>query len=211
MTIFRIPASKQLVLHSVVCLKPEVRKKMELLGEVTYVIVPSSMHRLDAPHYQSFYPEAKFLCPEAALEKMNGWVNIHNTVESVFHGASNLGIHFQCVEGCHEKVNELAYILSLENPEKSKALLVTDLFFNIDPNKADFVTKMIGSANGFGVTAIGQYMADNPLKIQRWIIDTLINCPGKSLIDFIIVGHGEVIEGKQNVVNALTKAATSLS
>jgi len=217
MTIFRIPKTNKLVLHSVICLNQTVREVLDSLGKVSYIIVPSSMHRLDARHYQKMYPKAKVVCPEGARSKMNGWVDIDNSVENILDTSSDyMGIKWLRVDGAtasDKKPIELVYLLDLEDAENSKALCCSDIFFNINPESADFVTKMIGSANGFGMTSIGMIMAEDPGRVQQWILKQFFENENKSdcNISCIIVGHGDVILGNEQVKHALTNAARKLS
>jgi len=72
---------------------------------------------------------------------------------------------------------------------------------------------MIGSANGFGMTSIGMIMAEDPGRVQQWILKQFFENENKSdcNISCIIVGHGDVILGNEQVKHALTNAARKLS
>src|SRR6476619_4389012 len=64
MIVYRFP-NNQLLLHSAIALDKATITELEQLGALTWLLIPSAYHRLDAAVYRARYPAMKVICPHA--------------------------------------------------------------------------------------------------------------------------------------------------
>jgi hypothetical protein len=70
-----------LVIHSPIALDDTSMAKLDGWGRVSFLIVPSAYHRLDAPAFKQRYPEAQVLCPRGVRAKVEKAVHVDGTYE----------------------------------------------------------------------------------------------------------------------------------
>ena len=68
MTIVQLP-SGDLWVHSPINCTPELKKEIDQLGQVKYVVAPSKVHYLFAQQFLSYFPEATFYTAPGLKEK----------------------------------------------------------------------------------------------------------------------------------------------
>eukprot|EP00516_Mucochytrium_quahogii_P006575 CAMPEP_0203752412 /NCGR_PEP_ID=MMETSP0098-20131031/6352_1 /ASSEMBLY_ACC=CAM_ASM_000208 /TAXON_ID=96639 /ORGANISM=" , Strain NY0313808BC1" /LENGTH=139 /DNA_ID=CAMNT_0050642577 /DNA_START=1077 /DNA_END=1496 /DNA_ORIENTATION=- len=139
------------------------------------------------------------------MEKVNQWVKVTTSVEDVLR-QGDLCIEALCPEGV-SFLNELLYLCKLENGET--ALICTDLFFNVNPSTADFVSRFMGVAGGFGFTHFGKLLLDDIPTVKRWITKNLLEIVGYK-ISVLVVAHGDIITGCERVESKLVEAINRL-
>ncbi|KAJ3088434.1 hypothetical protein HK102_008753 [Quaeritorhiza haematococci] len=272
MTIYRIPKTRKLVLHSVIRLDDSTMNELDRLGTVEIILVPSGMHRMDAAWYGQRYPQARIVCPRGEQEQVEEVVKVHASSEDVFGRlgddqadkndvvgrAGEGGIReyvriMKPTRGFYDDVHELIYLVRLESEDdtlvgsrneqedtsnqagdlprqppadqrdqatrlarrtvapRPHALIVCDLFFNIDPLTAGLGTRILGSAVGFGVTALGKFLVvEDKRALRKWIAQDLMRIAKGEQVRVVTVAHGRVVVGKINVLTALDDAVRTL-
>jgi len=75
MTAVRL-ASGDLVIFSAIALKEDLMARLEAFGRPAFLVVPSQMHRLDAPSYVRRYPNIGVVAPRGGAEKIGKVVRI---------------------------------------------------------------------------------------------------------------------------------------
>mmetsp|Transcript_22774 Transcript_22774/g.44739 ORF Transcript_22774/g.44739 Transcript_22774/m.44739 type:complete len:303 (-) Transcript_22774:278-1186(-) len=193
MTVWRAPNSNKLVIHSPICVDAPTRAKLESLGTVACVLIPSMHHRVDENAYRQAYPEAIFACPSIMASKLAHCKTRFSVTAEI--AAEDLGFTALSTPAAIEGFDELVYLFPVEANAASRQVAVfNDLMWNLDPEKADPITNLIGSAMGFGMTAIGCLMCGDKLGLMRqWFQDTFIKDP-KIRLFAIVVAHGDVVE-----------------
>jgi hypothetical protein len=68
MAVVRLPGDR-LLLYSPVFLKPELRRALDDLGRVAFVLAPNKLHNQSLAAYQAGYPEAEHLAPPGLAER----------------------------------------------------------------------------------------------------------------------------------------------
>jgi len=163
MIIYRLN-SGDLLIHSAIALNQNLMHQIEALGRLKYLLVPNSLHRLDA-------------------KKVNKKVTVINTVEEVL---PQLGITYHIPS--QNRMDELAYEFKLS---QGKALIFCDLLFNLDhlPGLSGWILKVLGSSGFFGVTRIGNFFIKDHQKLKKWFF----TMAEMSDLQIISVAHGPPI------------------
>ena len=186
MVVWRTP-QKSLLVHSAICLNESTMKEIEALGPVTHVVVPCEMHRADAKAFQERYPEATFLAPACAREKVSQVINEFDNLEK---GVEGLNVTLHRPSGL--KDFELHLELPLE--DGSRALIMTDALFNLaeDPPKGfgGFLVKLLGSVGPLNITKIGRRMLLENKGDFADYVQSLSQIPNLSVLS---VAHGQCI------------------
>ena len=180
-------APERLLIYSAVALEPAAMARLEALGRPDLILIPNSLHRLQAGAYLERYPDARVICPEAARAHVEALVPVHATAEATLPG---LGLACHAPPGV--KPGELVYELPLEG---GVALLFTDLLFNLShrPGCSGWILRLLGSTGFFGVTRIGKALA---LQDRAAFADWLRTQAERSDVRLISVAHGEaIVEG----------------
>lgn len=187
MTVFRL-CDGSLFIHSAIALDDAGQKKLESLGTPKYLVVPSTMHRLDAPAYKETYPDIKVLAPRAAIEKVNEKVQVDEACETAFE---NTEITVHVMPGA--KPIELAYELPLA--QGGKALVFNDLLVNVTeaPGILGGLMKLIGRIGSFRSPPSNKLLLiDDRKKFQAWLKAQSL----RPEIKIITVAHGEPVTQK---------------
>lgn len=199
MQVWRSP-SRELLIHSAVCLDAEEMTKLEALGKVRWIVVPCGLHRLDALPYRERYPDALMLCPAAARDKVEEVVAIDGLCEEVLPA---IGVTVHQPKGL--KPFELHYLLPLE--DGSKALLVTDALFNLGRSQpkgfGGLLLKWMGSVGPLGMTRIGRWLLLKDRAQWKTYLEQLASTPGLSVL---CMSHGEAV--LQDVRQALREVSS---
>lgn len=123
MTLVRLSDGK-LWVHSPCGLDPQLKSRIDELGEVAYIIAPGTFHHLYVSDFQKAYPNAEtFLCP--GLEKKRAdlkfdWI-LGNKPDHRWHGEFEQVL----IQGTHI-ISEVAFVHI-----PSKTLMLVDLLENI--------------------------------------------------------------------------------
>ena len=193
--------------------------KIDRLGRVRFIVVPSSMHRLDAAVYKRRYPGATVMCPRKILEAVGQKVRVDAVVEDLTEMLAMRGVSFVYPEGVEN--GELAYKLAIDSSsfaESSQgnegiALVFCDLLFNLD-NSAGFmgwIFKLLGSTGFFGMTLIGKLFVLKDKEKFKFFLSKFISDQyqeGGKKVQAICVCHGKSIT--KNCGEALQSAIDRL-
>jgi hypothetical protein len=113
MTAVRL-TSGDLVIFSAIALRDADMAKLESFGRPAFLVVPSVMHRLDAPSFARQYPNIVVVAPRAGAEKIGDVVHIDtntpdfgdSTVRYV-EVAGDSALEVDCADGLTVIVNDL--------------------------------------------------------------------------------------------------------
>ena len=199
MTVYRM-ADGGLWIHSAIALDDQRQRQLESFGRPTYLVVPSTMHRLDAPVYKETYPSIKVVCPEAAKAKVEQKVHVDNSCEDEFRN-SEVTVH--TMPGA--KPIELAYELPLAGG--GKAMVFNDLLVNVTRTKGlmgKFLT-LIGRVGAFRSPPSNKLLLiDDRAKFHQWL-DVQAR---RSDLKIITVAHGDPVT--ERIQQAFSQAALQI-
>jgi hypothetical protein len=184
MTVMRLSGGR-LLLHSPVRLDEGLRRELDALGRVLYVVAPNRVHHLYAGDVARDYPESR-LWIGPGLEKKRPDLNYVAVLadESPEEWREEVGQTF--FRG-RPFENEIVFF-----HRASRTLILCDLAFNFGPRApavTRWVMKLIRSYGRFGPTKM------DPIFIRDW------PAARKSLerilawdFDRIVIAHGEILE-----------------
>ena len=173
----------QLLVHSPVRFSVDLATELARLGQVRYLIAPSTFHDLYLKQWLKAYPAATFLAAE-------GFARSHGAYHGLLPGdwPSELGedVGMAKIEGM-PSVNE---VLLCHRP--SRSLIVADFVFNLDRDCSFPTTALLKLS--------GVYRTVGPSKLYRSCIkDAALTRRSVDEIlgwdfDRVVVSHGDVVE-----------------
>lgn len=184
MTVFRL-RDGGLWIHSAIALNEKTRDKLESFGAPKVLVVPSTMHRLDAPKYKKLYPSIKVVCPEASRKKVQEKVPVDASCETEFQGSEVIA---HVMPGA--KPIELAYELPLKSG--GKALVINDVLVNVTKTNGLFgsLLGLIGRTGAFRSPPSNKLiLLDDRAKFKGW----LETQSKRSDIKIVTVSHGDPV------------------
>lgn len=191
MTLIRLEDGK-LIIHSPIALKEDEMREVEQWGEIAFIVVPNSWHRLDSKVFKKRFPDAKIVCPRGSRKKVEEVVSVDLTYDEVPRFKD---VSFTHIEG----IKEVEGVLEVCS-EKGVILIFNDLIFNL-PNQSGiggFFFRMMGSTGGPKVTRIMKFFV---VKNKKELRDHLSKLTEKhENIYCIIPGHGYIIDQECNQV-----------
>eukprot|EP01114_Cavostelium_apophysatum_P017133 TRINITY_DN5018_c0_g1_i1.p1 TRINITY_DN5018_c0_g1~~TRINITY_DN5018_c0_g1_i1.p1 ORF type:complete len:288 (+),score=27.32 TRINITY_DN5018_c0_g1_i1:88-951(+) len=182
-----------LFVHSAFAMQEEDMKKLERLGPLEILLVPSGGHRLDAGVYKQRYPAMKVVCPKGAEQKVSEIVAVDAFAEDVFKEGNPYGV--RCLHPPLKSVKELCYEVDLDG--KKKGLIVNDVMMNLPPadSLAGRIMQQIVGTKGDGavptVARHWKYLISTSTKEYREFIDSLAN----KNYNVVTFSHGNPIVG----------------
>ena len=198
MTVFRLK-NGDLWIHSAIALDESRQRQLESFGRPTYLVVPSTMHRMDAPIYKQTYPHIKVVCPEGARKKVSDVVHVDNSCENEFQGTEIIAI---VMPGA--KPIELAYELPLSN---GKGMVFNDLLVNVENTKGIFgkFLSLIGRVGAFRSPPSNKILLLNDRKkFHQWLSDQ----SHRTDLSVITVAHGAPVT--ERIPERFAEAATQV-
>ena len=178
-------------------------KKLEQLGPIQVIVIPSAMHRIDAKRFATRYPNATFVCPEAARAAAS---EVVDTLEPLEKTLTPHGIVVHTPKGL--KPSEHALQLPLQ--DGGKALLLNDCLFNLGANPprgfGGFILKLLGSVRPLGITPLGKKLMLEDANDFRDYLSNLSEIDG---LRVLCVSHGTPIQ--ESVSDALVQASQRVS
>ncbi len=184
MTVVRL-GSGALLCHSPVEPDPVLRRALDALGPVRFVVCPNRFHHLYAGEYRDVYPEVEIhVAPglEKKREDLAADAVLHDTPDPRW--AQELDQHL--VRGM-PMLNEVAFL-----HRASRTLLLTDVAFPVSdalPRSTRFLLWCVG-ARGFGPTWAERFLVIRDRAEARRSLEQLLQWD----FDRVVVAHGEVLE-----------------
>jgi len=198
MTVARLDDSG-LVIHNAIALEEARMRELEAWGTPKYLLVPSAMHRLDAPLYKQRYPELRVLAPRGSRSKVQQVVAVDGTYED-FPARQDVRLitltGMAAVEG-----------VMLVKSADGISVVLNDVVFNMD-RKRDLlgylITTLLGSAPGPRISRLVKWLLIKDRNALKCELAELAETPQ---LQRLIVAHEKVASGadaKQALQAALT-------
>jgi hypothetical protein len=191
MTVMRF-ADGSLMLHSPVDLDGDLLELLQRMGEVRWLIGPSKSHHLFLGAYRDAFPNT-ILCGAPGLAEKRKDLRFDHVLAA---GPPPPGwpeeVQMELVEGA-PWMNEIAF---LHRP--SRALLVTDLVFNVErglENRARVFHWLVGATGRFGPHRLIRFgMRDR--RAARRSLDRILAWD----FDQVVMSHGSVVRSSGHVM-----------
>jgi hypothetical protein len=132
-------AAGDLVIHSAIQMNEASMREMEAFGEPTYLLIPHSRHRLDAPKFKRRYPKLIVLATKAVVDKAREVVHVDGTYEDFPSDAPEVnGVRLEMLRGMGDSegvmivrsqdgvtivLNEVVFDLTMPHSRVLQALL----------------------------------------------------------------------------------------
>jgi hypothetical protein len=174
----------RLVIHGAIALDDGEMKELEAFGTPTFLIVPNSGHRLDAPAYKRRYPSMTVITAPASKAKVEQVVKVDDTKG-----------HFGDDSVTYEPLDGMIEGALLVRSRGGVTLVLNDAVMHMAPGSikgfGGFVSGMLGF---FGtepkVVPLAKMMVYKDKKAARAHLERLADTPGLSRV---IVSHGRMI------------------
>ena len=197
MTVVRL-SDGRLVIFSAIALDEDEMASIEEYGTPTFLVVPSSRHRMDAAIWMKRYPDMRVAAPAGAQDKVEETVGVDTTAPDF--GDAN--VQFETVRGTHD--NEAALRV---RSTQGTTLVVSDMVGNIHDESGfgGWVLRVTGFAGDEPqvphVVKIGADTEALRSQLLEWAAIDPLHC--------ILVAHGDPIT--DDPPGVLRKLADSLS
>lgn len=164
---------------------PEERVELDRIGPVRHIVAPNQMHHLFVPELKSLYPEARVYVAPGLPEKVKGLR--YDEVLGNDPPAALAQDVAQLVLGGMPKINEVAFLF-----KPSRALILTDLLFNITHSDRLWTRVFFTLNGGYGKLAATRFLRTTikDAAMLRTSVERLLTWD----FDRLVVTHGEVIE-----------------
>jgi len=199
MTIARL-ADGGLAVHSAVACDDATMAAIDRLGPVSFIVVPSGFHRLDAPRYAARYPQARVVTMPASRGRVADRVAVAGDYGLLPTGA---GFGFQPLAGLPAEA-----VFIHRAADGGETLIFNDGLMNLPasiPGFKGWVVKLLGSTGGPKVTRTARI---GLVKDKRAYADHLRQLAARPDLARIVPGHGAVIV--DDAAGALRIAADGL-
>lgn len=195
MTVIQL-SDRRLAIYSAIALGDREMVALEALGEPTYLIVPSELHRLDAKAWKVRYPKLIVLAPLGARDKVNEVVPVDAT--EIDFGDPHLRL--STVPGTGDR----EFSLIVETPT-GKTLVVNDLIFNLrqGPGVVAWLMHFLGI--GSNRPRIPKPVAMKLIKDKK-VVRTQLQAWAADGLERILVSHGAPIDDPRGTLLELAGA-----
>jgi hypothetical protein len=187
-----------LVVHNAIALEEPAMREIEAWGEISYVLVPNSMHRIDAAPFAKRYPGARVLCPRGSRAKI---ALVVPSVSDYAEFPDDAYVTLAVIDG----VGEQEGVLTIRDASGT-SLVITDTVFNMPhvSGVAGFVLRHVtASTGGPRISRLARWMLVKDPKALAAHLDRLADTPGLARV---IVGHHEMItDAPGETLRALAK------
>lgn len=184
MTVIRL-ADEGLFLHSPVRLDADTRRALDALGPVRCIIAPSKVHHFFVGDYVAAYPEAR-ICGAPGLAHKRKDLRFDAVLSDEAPPEWRADIAQHVFRGA-PAINEVVFC-----HRATRTLLLTDLAFNVPPDKtagARLFYWLVAAAGRFGPHRLVRFMIRDR-HAARQSAQTILAWD----FDRIIVTHGDVLE-----------------
>jgi hypothetical protein len=201
MTVARLD-SGGLAIHGAIALREPEQLELEAWGRPELLIVPSGIHRLDAPRYKQRYPELRVLAPRGSREKVAEVVPVDGVYEDF---AGDGVLELRTLPGLGEREGVML-VRSLDG----LSLVFNDVVMNMD-TKRDLLgylfTTLLGSAPGPRISRLSKLVL---VKDRGALRAELLRLAALPDLARLIVAHEKVTTGRAEARAALERAASYL-
>jgi hypothetical protein len=191
----------RLVIHNAIATDDATRAQLEALGTPAFLVVPSGIHRLDAPAYKKRYPALTVLAPKGSRAKVEEKLRVDGTYDDF---PADDRVRFERIDGVADVEGAM-----IVRSDDGVTVVLNDVVFNMD-RKRDVLgylfTTVMGSAPGPRVSRLAKLMLVKDKKALRANLERLAEMPG---LVRLVVAHEKVASGPEAAA-ALRKAATYL-
>jgi hypothetical protein len=200
MTVVRLGDGK-LVIHNAIALDAEAIQQLEAWGTPAYLIVPSAIHRLDAPAYKRRYPALRVYAPAGARDKVAEVIPIDGTYADF---SADSSVRLEPLQGVADKEGVM-----LVRSQDGLSVVLNDAVFNMD-RKSDLLgflfTSVLGSAPGPRVSRLAKLAL---VKDRKQLRADLLRLSALPDLQRLIVAHEKLAVGR-GASEALARAAEYL-
>lgn len=175
-----------LVLHNPMALDEAGMRGLEALGPVRFLVVPNGYHRIDAPRFAARYPDAKLLCPPAAVEKVGKVARVDGTYRDF---PSDPHVSLSLLDGLAEREG-----LMTVKDAAGTTIVLNDAVFNmphVDGFTSFVLRRLVGSTGGPRVSRITRLFLVRDKRAFAVALERLAAIPDLARV---IVSHHEVID-----------------
>lgn len=193
MTIAKL-ADGRLVVFSAIALDEQEMAKVDALGSVAFLVVPSGIHRLDIKGWTQRYPDARVIAPAGAREKVEELVEVDATTVAL----TDRRVKLLTIPGTGEQ--EMAMLVTTGT---KKTLVLADLIFNLPAQHgfARFAFTLLGFGPGHPTQpALVRMRLVKDKDAMREQLRAWANDAG---LERILVSHGDPIEKPREALLAL--------
>lgn len=187
MTVARRP-DQGLVVHNAIALEDRAMRELEGLGELDMLLVPSAMHRLDAPAYKARYPHLRVYTPRGSRAKVEQRVKVDGTYDDF---PSDDVVRLETLEGTGGLEGAM-----IVRSKDGVTVVLNDVVFNMD-KKRDLlgwlVTSIFGSAPGPRVSRLAKMLLVKDQAKLREELERYAKLPD---LTRLIVAHEKMASGK---------------
>jgi hypothetical protein len=183
MTVARLPEGG-LWVHSPLAADERLRRELDALGPVRFLVAPSGMHYMDLPEFARAYPEAEVYVAEAAAQKLRG-VKVTGVLGDAPPPAW-AGVIDQAPLRGNRMYDEVVFC-----HRPTRTLIATDLFFNLRAGSASTRAwaKLLGIDDRFGMSRSFRFTITDREQVRASLSRVL-----EWDFDRVIVTHGEILE-----------------
>ncbi len=184
-----------LLIYSAVALDDEGMAALEALGTPEVMVVPHTMHTMDARFYKERYPDLQVVASAVAGAALDG-VKVDATPEQVL---APLGVTVRPVPGA--KCGEVALELPVEG---GRALVFTDIF-GLTEGKPGLMMRALGAPGGVGVARIVRFRQVTDKAAVRAFFEELASLPDLRVVAGCHGGYAT-----EGCADVMRRAAASL-
>jgi hypothetical protein len=191
MTIAKL-ADGRLIVFSAIALDETEMAKVDALGRVAFLIVPSGIHRMDIKGWKQRYPHAHVIAPKGVREKVEELVK----VDAIDLELDDPRVRLEVVPGTGEQ--ELAMLVTTDGG--SKTLVIADLIFNLPEMHGFDKLKMTLMGFGPGHPTQPRLVMMKLVKDKDAMRAQLLAWANDAGIERILVSHGLPIENPREAL-----------
>jgi len=191
----------RLVIHNGIALDPAQMAELERFGTPAFLIVPSGIHRLDAPAYKKRYPALRVFTPKGSRERVEQVMPVDGVYEDFPHTEE---LRLETLHGVGWAEGAL-----LAQSSDGTSVILNDCMFNMDRKRDPLgylFTTVMGSAPGPRVSRLAKMMLIKDKPALRADFERYAALPN---LVRVIVAHEKVASGA-DARAALRQAATYL-
>lgn len=188
MTVLRL-ADGRLVIHNAIALDEPSMARIEAWGTPAFLVVPSEVHRLDAPAYKTRYPSLQVYAPRGSSKAVSDVIALDGTYDDFPHLAE---VRFEPLHGIQDKEGAM-----IVHSADGTSVVLNDALFNMDTKKdvlGYLFTTILGSAPGPRVSRLAKLLLIKDKAALRGDFERFAQIPD---LVRLIVAHEKVASGPE--------------